>query len=65
MNRTIRLRFAFLVVLICAIRCIPADAATAENSPATKSGFVTTGDGIKIHYLEAGHAKTGGRLQVG
>ncbi len=65
MNRTIRLRFAFLVVLIGAIRCIPADAAPAENSPATKSGFVTTGDGIKIHYLEAGLTKTDGRFQVG
>ncbi len=65
MNRTIRLRFAFLIVLICAIRCIPADAAPAENSPATTSGFVTTPDGIKIHYLEAGQVKTVGSFQVG
>jgi len=33
--------------------------------PGTKSGFVTTSDGIRIHYLEAGRARTFPSAQVG
>jgi non-heme chloroperoxidase len=31
----------------------------------TKSGFITTSDGVKIHYLEAGHGKVFPSAQVG
>lgn len=31
----------------------------------TKSGFVTTADGVKIHYLEAGAPRTVGTFQAG
>jgi non-heme chloroperoxidase len=40
-------------------------AAGAKGNPKTKSGFVTTPDGVKIHYLEAGVAKTAGNFQIG
>jgi non-heme chloroperoxidase len=36
-----------------------------KRLPGTKSGFVTTNDGIKIHYLEAGHGKVFPSAQVG
>jgi non-heme chloroperoxidase len=46
--------------------------ATAVAAPAkdkkpqgTKSGFVTTADGVKIHYLEAGHQKSFPSAEVG
>ena len=41
-------------------------AGTKDKRPAgVKSGFVTTADGVKIHYLEAGHARTFPSAQVG
>lgn len=38
--------------------------AAADHS-IPKSGFITTPDGVKIHYLEAGKAKTAGADMVG
>jgi pimeloyl-ACP methyl ester carboxylesterase len=35
-----------------------------KKSAATHSGFVTTSDGVKIHYLEAGKAKIVGTVQA-
>ncbi len=40
------------IVLIAAV-----SAAQAEKSVSTKSGFVATPDGVRIHYLEAGKGK--------
>jgi non-heme chloroperoxidase len=39
--------------------------ASATVNPKTRSGFVTTSDGVRIHYLEAGMAKTVGSFQIG
>ncbi len=39
--------------------------AQKDAPPQTKSGFVTTPDGIRIHFLEAGHATTTGSFRVG
>lgn len=36
-----------------------------KRPPGTKSGFVTTTDGVKIHYLEAGHQKSFPSAEVG
>jgi microsomal epoxide hydrolase len=36
-----------------------------ERPAKVKSGFITTPDGVKIHYLEAGHSVTAQRAQVG
>lgn len=36
-----------------------------EKPAKVKSGFITTPDGVKIHYLEAGHSVTAQRAQVG
>ena len=54
-----------VVLLSCALAGSPALFAQAGKAPATMSGFVNTQDEIKIHYLEAGQAKTVGRSQVG
>ena len=40
------------------------NAAAVRDGNAVKSGFVTTSDGVKIHYLEAGHTKVGMRGAV-
>ena len=43
-----------------------AGAAEKDKKPASvKSGFITTPDGVKIHYLEAGHSVSGQSAQVG
>jgi len=43
-----------------------AAAQVKDEKPAkVKSGFITTPDGVKIHYLEAGHSVTAQRAQVG
>ena len=31
----------------------------------TRSGFVAAADGVKIHYVEAGHVQTAGNFQIG
>ncbi len=45
-------RLAILIAL-CGAVAAPA-AADSPKIPGTKSGFITTADGVKIHYLEAG-----------
>lgn len=49
---------AFALCLLLAITAL-------AQAPKTKSGFVKTADGARIHYLEAGATKTGGSFQVG
>ncbi len=39
--------------------------AGSSRASSTKSGFVKTADGVKIHYLEAGTPRTVGTFQVG
>jgi len=62
------------VVCLLAVACfVGAGAANAQKAkkPAewkvagTKSGFVTTTDGAKIHYVEAGQTRTTGNFQIG
>jgi non-heme chloroperoxidase len=36
-----------------------------KKTQGTKSGFITTADGVKIHYLEAGHQKSFPSAEVG
>ncbi|MGH9779577.1 MAG: alpha/beta fold hydrolase [Candidatus Acidiferrales bacterium] len=42
-----------LVLATCLLLALPAAAGSTEI-PGTKSGFITTPDGVRIHYLEAG-----------
>jgi len=50
----------------CAIAQQASAAEQKDKKPATvKSGFITTPDGVKIHYLEAGHSVSGQTAQVG
>lgn len=39
--------------------------AAGAKANGTKSGFIKTSDGVKIHYLEAGASRTVGTFQVG
>jgi microsomal epoxide hydrolase len=41
-----------------------ASVAAVHDGSAVKSGFVTTPDGVKIHYVESGHTKVGMRGAV-
>jgi non-heme chloroperoxidase len=41
-----------------------ASAVAVRDGSAVKSGFVTTPDGVKIHYVESGHTKVGMRGAV-
>lgn len=50
----------------CAIAQQASAAAEKDKKPATvKSGFITTPDGVKIHYLEAGHSISAQNAEVG
>jgi non-heme chloroperoxidase len=42
-----------------------AQAKDKDRKPPVKSGFVTTSDGVRIHYLESGHLATGPSAEVG
>ncbi len=59
------LAFALVVCfLICATSAADSAAAEAYKVPGTKDGFVTTPDGVKIHYLEAGKPTTKGSVAL-
>ena len=53
---------ALALILLCAIALAPGAWAQAEKPLKTKGSFVTTSDGIKIHYLEAGTRRSSERL---
>ena len=53
MHRNFRTAAAAIVAMIC-LGLAPTAQAQKGKLPGTKSGFVTTADGVKIHYLEAG-----------
>jgi non-heme chloroperoxidase len=58
--------------ILCGIVCIVGLAGNADalwsndkKTPAVKSGFITTPDGVRIHYLEAGKSVTAPSAEVG
>ena len=54
------------VFFSCALAQQASAAAEKDKKPATvKSGFITTPDGVKIHYLEAGHSISAQNAEVG
>ena len=54
---TDRILLAATLILACTVAPAPGALAQPASAPAAKSGFVTTSDGIRIHYLEAGPAE--------
>jgi non-heme chloroperoxidase len=56
---------AFAMVCAVALFSGAASAAAKEKRPAERSGFVTTSDGVKIHYIEAGRLATSPSAQIG
>ncbi len=65
-NPVIRTAVGIALSFVCVAACAGTLAAQKERkAPGTKSGFITTPDGIKIHYLEAGHSKTAVAARVG
>lgn len=69
----IKQQFFFLSVaafaMVCAVALFsgtaPASTAVNDKKPAQKSGFITTSDGVKIHYIEAGKLATSPSAQIG
>jgi non-heme chloroperoxidase len=54
------------VFFSCAIARQASAATEKDKKPANvKSGFITTPDGVKIHYLEAGHSISAQNAEVG
>ena len=60
MKTGLRLQCLFVITAALAVPA-PQACAQAEKPLATKSGFVTSADGAKIHYIEAGQT----RMDVG
>jgi non-heme chloroperoxidase len=64
-------RLSFLNVAACAMVCAiaifasHASGADKNKQPGERSGFITTLDGVKIHYIEAGHLATSPSAQIG
>jgi non-heme chloroperoxidase len=69
--KKIKQRLLLLTVAACAMVCAvaifasAASAAVKEKKPGERSGFVTTSDGAKIHYIEAGKLATTPSAQIG
>src|ERR1700723_438545 len=55
------------LAMVCAVAIFAgaASAAAKEKKPGERSGFVTTSDGVKIHYIEAGKLATSPSAQIG
>jgi microsomal epoxide hydrolase len=56
---------AFAMVCAVALFSSAASAAAYDKKPGERSGFVTTSDGVKIHYIEAGRLATTPSAQIG
>jgi non-heme chloroperoxidase len=56
---------AFLIVFGITVFGGAASAAAKEKKPAERSGFITTADGVRIHYIEAGRLATSPSAQIG
>jgi non-heme chloroperoxidase len=56
-----------VVAMVCAIAIFAgaASAAAKEKKPGERTGFVTTSDGVRIHYIEAGRLATSPSAQIG
>jgi len=65
MNPRLRIVGLVLLVFACGQAFVAVAQAKDKKSQGTKSGFVTTPDGVKIHYLEAGHTRTFPSAEVG
>jgi non-heme chloroperoxidase len=57
--------FASALLIICVISLFPGAARAKDSKPGQKSGFITTSDGVKIHYIEAGRVATSPSAQIG
>ncbi|MFZ3215353.1 MAG: alpha/beta hydrolase [Candidatus Acidiferrales bacterium] len=53
------------LAIACGIAFVASAATAKDKKPAERSGFITTSDGVKIHYLEAGRLATTPTAQVG
>lgn len=65
MKRRLRLAAMSMLVFACGL-VLAAPACAGDKKPqGTKSGFVATPDGVKIHYLEAGRVKNFAAAELG
>jgi non-heme chloroperoxidase len=65
MRRILRRLSPITFVIVFAILGLAtANAAAARDGSGVKNGFITTPDGVKIHYIESGHTKVGMRGAV-
>ena len=62
-QRPIKITTCAAALLFLCFLASPAQA--KDKSPAIKSGFITTSDNVKIHYLESGHLHTTPAAQIG
>jgi non-heme chloroperoxidase len=55
------------VAMVCATALFASAVSVAakEKKPGERSGFITTSDGVKIHYIEAGRLATSPSAQIG
>jgi non-heme chloroperoxidase len=55
------------ISMMCAVALFAsaASASAKEKKPGERSGFITTSDGVKIHYIEAGRLATSPSAQIG
>lgn len=53
------------VALFSGVASAAAPAAAKDKKPGERNGFVTTSDGVKIHYIEAGRLATSPSAQIG
>jgi non-heme chloroperoxidase len=55
------------IAIVCAVALFAsaAPASAKEKKPGERSGFVTTSEGVKIHYIEAGRLATSPSAQIG
>lgn len=60
-----RLDFKVAAIILCTFTLVGRAGATDKKPDAVKSGFVTTPDGVKIHYLEAGKPVKSPGAEVG
>jgi non-heme chloroperoxidase len=67
MKKIARVSGIAVLALTWTLFCLAAGAAPTSTgkNPRAKSGFLTTPDGVRIHYLESGRARTVGSAQVG
>ncbi|MFY9803760.1 MAG: alpha/beta hydrolase [Candidatus Acidiferrales bacterium] len=65
MKRLSQLIATTTITVACGLALGGGTAYAKDKKPAVKSGFVTTSDGVRIHYLEAGRLATTPSAQVG